>query len=118
MPLLGTNQNKHEWQKSAHELMQALFRDIISLLNFELGCCEVLPSSFIFPDDMAGCFSPVLLCLHPWYEFPICFYNLTHQPFYNSIFPSCQLHWQIISLSKVGQAQVTGSVCLLRFPQL
>lgn len=31
MPQFGSNQNKHEWQKSAHELIQALIRDIISL---------------------------------------------------------------------------------------
>lgn len=61
MPQFGSNQNKHKWQKSAHELIQALIRDIISLWNFESGCCEVLPRSFIFPDDMVGCFSPVLI---------------------------------------------------------
>lgn len=31
MPQFGSNQNKHEWQKSAHELIRALIRDIISL---------------------------------------------------------------------------------------
>lgn len=86
MPQVGANQNKHGWQKSAYELIQALIRDIISLWNFESGCCEVLPRSFIFPDDMVGCFSPVLiLCLHLSYKLSIYFYNLTHQSFYNNI---------------------------------
>lgn len=104
MPQFGSNQNKHEWQKSAHELIQALIRDIISLWNFESGCCEVLPRSFIFPDDMVGCFSPVLiLSLRLSYKLSIYFYNLIHQFFYNTIFWSWQPTSVLPAENKPGQ---------------
>lgn len=94
MPQFGSNQNKHEWQKSAHELIQALIRDIISLWNFESGCCEVLPRSFIFPDDMVGCFSPVLRlsCI------------------YRTNFPSIFIIWSINPFTSMCRSQQPTSV--------